>query len=212
MPIAHQVEFIRRYLEAPQTVGAVLPSSRQLALALAAPFADHEKPARVLEVGAGTGAVTRVLGDLLGPDDRLDVCEIEPSFADILDREVLSRDSLAKPRQEGRVRLLRMAVEEIQADRAYDFIVSCLPFTAFALEDVNRIIGAMRLLLAPGGTLSYFEYAGLRRLRRALSIGRHRAEVSRLSAYLDDMIDAHQYSRTTVWRNIPPAFARHLHF
>ncbi|GAA3483532.1 translation initiation factor IF-2 [Streptomyces yanii] len=65
--------------------GAVAPSSRRLAAALAAPVTERAgQPLDVLEVGAGTGPVTRCLLPLLAPGSTLDVVEANPRFAAVL--------------------------------------------------------------------------------------------------------------------------------
>ena len=72
--ISRYIEFLRRFLANPKQVGALAPSSRRLAGALAEPPSHRTKPARILEVGAGTGAITTPLVDLLGSDHCLDLC------------------------------------------------------------------------------------------------------------------------------------------
>jgi phospholipid N-methyltransferase len=212
MSLAHQVQFLRRYLDAPRVIGAISPSSQYLATALAEPFAHRSRPAHVLEVGAGTGAVTRVLGRLLGPRDRLDVCEIEPNLADILDRDVLSLEPLGTARRQGRVRLIRGPVQEIDVPPTYDYVVACLPFTVFELEDVIDILEVIKRTLRPSGAFSYFEYLAVRPLARTFYMWTARRRFRDVSDYLDGMIRAHQYKRRIVWRNLPPAMARHLRF
>ena len=212
MSMSGRLRFLHRYLTVPHIVGAVAPSSAQMAEALVAPFAKRREPADVLEVGAGTGAVTRVIGQHLGPADRLDVCEIEPALADVLDREVLNEGPLAAARAEGRVRLIRGPVQQLHAPAAYDFIIAGLPFTAFTVADVREILRVIQRCLKPGGTFSYFEYVGLRRLACAAAMLSGRIRVRRVSAYLNRRIAAHQVGITTVWCNLPPAHARHWQF
>src|SRR5215813_13843699 len=62
------------------TTGAILPSSLFLARAMATDLKVPRRPARILEVGPGTGAVTREIVRLLQDDDRFDAVEINPSF------------------------------------------------------------------------------------------------------------------------------------
>ena len=128
------------------------------------------------------------------------------------DRDVLSREPLNAARQEGRVRLICGPVEEIDAPNTYDFIISGLPFTAFKLDDVRRIIAVIRRNLKPGGTFSYFEYAALRRIARTVSLGTRRDRVRKVSDHLDHLIAKHQVAKRTVWRNLPPAYGRHWKF
>ena len=208
----HHLAFLRRYFDNPHVVGAIAPSSSALGKALCAPYARSTRPARVLEVGAGTGAVTRVLSTLLRPTDTLDICEVEPAFADILQRDVLTLPGLAAGVADGRVCLLRKPVQEITAEDHYDFVISGLPLTAFAIRDVLAVMRVIRRCLKRSGVLSYFEYVALRKATRALALGRRRAHVRMVSAYLSRTIKTYEVDRTTVLRNFPPAHARHLQF
>ncbi len=212
MTLHHRLRFLTGYFRDPHIVGALSPSSSALAAALCEPFKRFGQPATVLEIGAGTGAVTRHLGPLLGEKDELDICELHPDFADILEREVLAQPEFAPGVEAGRVRLLRRPVQDLTCENRYDFIISGLPLTAFKLRDVRDVFKVIRRGLKPGGVLSYFEYVGLRRTSRLLSLGRRRARIQWVSAYLSRNIRDHQFDRTIVLQNIPPAHARHLRF
>ncbi len=212
MSLATKMRFLGRYVHEPDVVGAVAPSSRALAEALCEPFRRRSQPADVLEVGAGTGPVTRCISRLLGQRDSLDVCEVQNEFAEILKREVFASPALAPAVAAGRVRLLHMPVQKIPPDTRYDFVISGLPLTAFELEDVRSVLATIRRSLRPGGVFSYFEYVGLRRVSRTLSIGRKRTRIRRVSACLSETIRNHQFERATILRNFPPAHARHLRF
>jgi phospholipid N-methyltransferase len=183
-----------------------------LAIAVCEQYRKCERPATVLEVGAGTGAITRYLGSILRREDRLDVCEIQKDFADIIERDVLSRGPLASATAEGRVRLLRHAVQALSADHQYDFIISGLPLTAFELKDVEEVFGVIRRSLKPGGVFSYYEYIALRRTSRVLAIGKSRRRLKGVSRFLTKQIRAHEFERKAVLGNVPPAYARHLRF
>jgi phospholipid N-methyltransferase len=148
----------------------------------------------------------------MGEDDELDICEVEPEFADILERDVLSQPELAPGVATGRIRLFRQPVQELTGENRYDFVISGLPLTSFALRDVQDVFKVIRRGLKPGGVLSYFEYVGLRRTSRLLSLGRQRARIAAVSAYLSEQLSEHQFERTTVFTNLPPAYARHLRF
>lgn len=210
--IQHSLKFIREYVSHPTTVGAVAPSSPALARALCEPFRRFRRPARVLEVGAGTGAVTRYLGQILGPEDELDICELQPRLADVLRRDVLRQPQFDKPVKEGRVRLLVMPVQDIGVKNHYDFIISGLPLTVFGLEDVQDVFSSFRKYLKRNGVLSYFEYVAMRRTSRTLALGKSRRRIRSVSRFLSDRIKDHQFARHTVLRNFPPAYARHLQF
>jgi len=203
--------FFTQYLKQPKSVGSIAPSSKALAEAVCEPYAECDRPARVLEVGAGTGAITRHLGSILKPTDELDVCEIEPSFRQVLENDVFTIPAIQPGVQQGRIKLFIQPVQQLPADRKYDFIVSGLPLTIFELKDVQAVFDIFRRCLKPGGVFSYYEYIGLRRTSRALTLGRDRDRIRAVHGFMNDYIRHHQFRRRTVLSNLPPAHARHLH-
>lgn len=212
MSAGYRWRFLKEYLIDPTTVGAIAPSSRSLAAALCEPFRRRSRPAKVLEVGAGTGAITRYLGPLLGDADELDICEIQPEFVEVLEGEVLTQRDFASGVADGRIRLFCQPVQEIAHRDRYDFIISGLPLTAFELGDVREAFGAFRRCLKPNGVLSYFEYVALRMVARSLAVGRRGRRVRSVSRFLSEQIRRNQFDRRTVLINLPPAYARHFRF
>src|SRR5205809_32873 len=67
-----------------RSTGAVLPSTRFLARALVSELRTPREPARILEVGPGTGSVTKEILHHLQARDRLDLVEINPRFVTLL--------------------------------------------------------------------------------------------------------------------------------
>src|SRR5947208_12193139 len=84
-------DFFREFRRHFRTTGAILPSSRFLARALVRHLRVPRPACRILEVGPGTGSVTREIARLLGPGDRLDAVEINPYFVGLL-RQRLRED------------------------------------------------------------------------------------------------------------------------
>lgn len=210
--VRHHTAFLKQFLRRPQSVGAVAPSSRHLARALCAPYENAVGPSRVLEVGAGTGAITRYLGTVLRPTDELDICELSSEFADILRRDVLASESLANAVAEERVRLLVGPVQDVVGDRRYDFVISGLPLTSFTIDQVKAVLHRIREVLKPGGVFSYFEYIGLRWLSSYIMMGSEGRRAREVSAFMSDNIRTYQTARQPILRNVPPAFARHWQF
>jgi phospholipid N-methyltransferase len=204
--LTQRLPFVREVVRNFHTTGAVAPSSRRLAARLVAPFA--RSGGAVLEVGAGTGAVTRALAAVLRPADRLDVVEVNPRFVGVLRRAVLAEPVLAAVANQ--IRIVPGSVTEVGLDRRYDAIVSCLPFTNFDPEEVRTILRRYVAALAPGGHLTYFGYLGTRAARAVVASrperDRHRA-VAAVLAEFDHRYDAR---RSTVWANLPPARVREL--
>jgi len=204
--------FLREYLANPRVVGSVTPSSKALAAALCAPYQKHRKACSILEVGAGTGAVTRQLGSILGTEDQLHICEKQPQLVQVLRDTVLCEAQFAVAVDEGRVKLLQGSFQEMVGEGVYDFVVCGLPFTAFDLSDVEEIYAVLRKCLKPQGVFSYFEYVGLRRVSRIASLGQERKRIRSVSAFLSDNIRRFQFDKQFVPWNMPPAWARHLRF
>lgn len=212
MNLRNRLEFVRGYLRSPKSVGAWGPSSTQLADMICRPFEQRKGPSRVLEVGAGTGAVTRRLVRLMDEDDELDVCEIDPDLAKALERDVLRKPPASHALEEGRIRLHCCPVQDLEGEDVYDFIVSGLPLTSFDVEDVVRVMELYQRVLKPEGVLSYFEYVGLRKLSVLASLGRREARAVSVSSLLDRKIARHQVGRVTAFVNFPPAHVRYFRF
>ncbi|MFF9035483.1 class I SAM-dependent methyltransferase [Streptomyces sp. NPDC014892] len=192
-----------------RTTGAIAPSGKALARALTEPVrARAPRPLSVLEVGAGTGAITRALIPQLPRGSRLDIVEANPRFAARLRRLAAAHPHLAdRPAQ---VSVHKAFVEDLDTDERYDVIISGLPLTNFEPAQVERIMSRYLELLHPGGTLTYFAYLGTRKAR-ALTASRAAA---RRHAAVHDLMAAYQRTyatgRWTVWANLPPAHAWHL--
>ncbi len=212
LAFVHNLQLIKRYVRDPKVVGAVTPSSRALAEAMSRHYKNYDKTASVLEVGAGTGPITRYLGTILGDDDSLDICEVQPSFVKILHRDVVSSKTFRPAVKAGRVRILAKPVQRLVDENRYDFIISGLPFTVFELQDVRHIFDVIRRVLKPGGVFSYFEYIGMRKISRNCSLGNKRSRVRNVSSFLNRLIREYQFDREMVFKNLPPAYARHLRF
>ncbi len=201
-------EFVRRY----HTTGALLPSGRLLAAALCRHVGQGQGSGaqRILEVGPGTGAVTSTLVERIGPRDRVCLVEVNDAFVACL------RESFAtKPTYRAvadRVELVHGRVEELPGDGTYDLIISGLPLTNFAAEDVREIIRQFSRLLRPGGVLSFFEYIGIRSMRSVVTNREDRQRLRAINTILDEAFDGREIKRDWIWLNVPPAWALHVRF
>jgi phospholipid N-methyltransferase len=168
----------------------------------------YVKSRRILEVGPGTGAVTaRIIHDMRA-DDRLELVERNDQFVARL-RERLQRDEMLRPCAE-RITLHHAGVEELSEDRPYDVIVSGLPLNNFSVAFVEQLIGKLSRLLAPGGTLSFFEYIAVRRAKAVLGRQAERERLRGIGHVLGELLDAHEICRDRVLANVPPAWVHHV--
>ncbi|WP_196949751.1 class I SAM-dependent methyltransferase [Kitasatospora sp. SUK 42] len=211
--------FLAEALRTFHDTGALAPSGAELVNALVVPVTSRpNRPISVLEVGAGTGVVTRRLAHVLRPGDRLHVVEANPRFA-----ERLREDPVLAARQPGvAVRLSACRIEELSeaarregtaedetegAAERYDVIVSGLPFTNFEPGQVRNILDLYLRLLVPGGELTYFGYLGTTTARTLVSGPRQGARHRAVVRLLRRFETTYGLGERTVWRNLPPARA-----
>ncbi len=187
-PLRDSMQFLGTFVRNPRTVGAVLPSSRQLARALAADLPVSEG-GLVLEYGPGTGPVTQAIVEAL------------PAGAHYLGIE---RDAGFCARLRQRFPALAFHhgsvehVEEIVAAHHRGqpaAIVSGLPFASLPVQVQQAVVGGTAAVLADGGEFRTFQYVHAYGLPAAVRFRRAMAE--RFSGF--------RRSRA-ILANVPPAF------
>jgi len=174
-----EVKFIRSWIEKPISTGAVMPSSRVLARAMAR-YVDPQSNGPVIELGPGTGPVTQALVRQGVDPARLILVEFNPDFCRLL----RTRYPAATVVQGDAYRLRR--VLENHVDEPAAAVVSGLPLVTKPLRTRVRLISDAMTLLAVGAPFVQFTYAMLPPIPKELS--GVRAEASEL-----------------IWMNLPPA-------
>ncbi|MCG3138298.1 MAG: hypothetical protein HJJLKODD_02160 [Phycisphaerae bacterium] len=204
------LSFIKQFINNPFEIGAIAPSSKFLAKALTEPLSQHRRPVNVLEIGAGTGAVTKHILPLIGPEDRLDIVEANSQLARHLKQTHLEQPATQPAYESGHIRLFTQQIQLVDQLLDYDYMVSGLPFTSFEIRDLMLVLKKLRKHARPGCILSYFEYIALRPALVAIRRGPRGWRQRVVSAYMDRQIEAHQQFRRNIFLNVPPAIARHL--
>ena len=189
-----------------------MPSGRRLSVALVRfvrETANHHAR-RILEVGPGTGAVTRHLIRSIDRADRLDLVELNKSFVDCLnDRFRWDRDfQPVAPR----CRVLYCPLEDLSAETTYDLIVSGIPMNNLTAPEVERILCTLRRLAGKGATVSFYEYMGVRRLKASLSGSAERHRLRGVEEVVGRLLRNHEIRRDWIWSNVPPAWVHHVRF
>lgn len=212
--------FLREFRRTFESTGAVLPSGPALGHALAHFVREGPSPCplpagegkqagrRILEVGPGTGAVTGHIVRALRPSDELELVERNDDFVARL-RERLQTDDMLRPSAD-RITLHHAGVEELSEDRPFDVIVSGLPLNNFSIAFVEQLLGKLSRLLAPGGTLSFFEYVAIRHVKATLSRRAERERLRGIGQLLDNFLREHEIRRDRVLVNVPPAWVHHV--
>jgi phosphatidylethanolamine/phosphatidyl-N-methylethanolamine N-methyltransferase len=177
--------FLKRWLRRPFAVGAVVPSGRLLAEAMArTTFAEMKgREGHVIELGAGTGEVTKALLGAGIPADRLALVERDPELASFLRRHFTG------PRiVEGDAARLPKILSE-QGIGSVSAVVSSLPLLSLPADVVRGIVEGVFDALPRGGALVQFTYGPAQPVPRTLS------QSLRLVGTRGPRI----------WRNMPPA-------
>jgi phosphatidylethanolamine/phosphatidyl-N-methylethanolamine N-methyltransferase len=208
-PFADSALFFREYLRNFHTTGAILPSGRRLAAALTRFVrSPSSAPRRILEVGPGTGAVTRRIVRSMDRSDRLDLVELNDTFVAQLRRRFQVEPAFLA--MADRTRVLHCPVEDLPGGDCYDVIVSGLPLNNFSVAQVERILTALTGRLTPGGMLSFFEYIAVRPARALVSGRADRVRLRGVGKALRAVLDRHEVRRDAVWLNVPPAWVHHV--
>jgi len=188
-PLRRNLGFLRRWLQNPRAVGAVVPSSRSLASAMAAEI-DLTAPGAVVELGGGTGNVTAAL--LLAgvlPQD-IAVVERDPVFARVIAARFPQVRVLQGDAAELR-RLLREAgIGPVKA------VISGLPLLSIPDRICLRIIAEAAGALTEDGVLVQFTYGPASPVSRRI-LARVGLEARRTSWVVDNFPPA------SVWRYRP---------
>ena len=202
------VEFFRQFRTQFHTTGAIAPSSRHLARAMTRHIAEARGPANILEVGPGTGAVTRRILRLLKAEDRLDLVELNESFADLL-RQRFQSDPVFKSAA-GQARVHVCGIEAFESDVRYDFIVSGLPFNNFSPAFVEQVLEALFELRRRAESSPFSSTCMSRPLRMIVSPSAERTRLGELDRVVNAFLGRHGISRDSVFLNMPPAWVQHL--
>ena len=206
--LSEHLTFFRQFRSRFETTGAIAPSSRFLANAMTRPLSRRTGPTRVLEVGPGTGAVTRQIVRLLKPEDTFDLVEINEDFADLLRRQFSDDPAFQSAADRSTVHCVPL--QEFRPEQPYDVIISGLPFNNFPSQLVEELIDHCLSLLAPRGEMAFFEYMFVRPTRRRITRGPTKQRLGEIEAVLNERFERHRVKRDWVFVNVPPAWVQHL--
>jgi phosphatidylethanolamine/phosphatidyl-N-methylethanolamine N-methyltransferase len=174
-----EVAFIRHWIDKPLSMGAVTPSSKVLARAMAR-YVDPESAGPVIELGPGTGAVTKALVEHGVDPARLVLVEFNPSFCRLLRTRYPAATVI-----QGDAYRIKHLLSGLLRDPAAA-VVSGLPLQTKPFKRRLQLIDEAFELMAPGAPFVQFTYA------MVTPIPKKHAEVT---AHPSELI----------WQNLPPA-------
>lgn len=144
--------FFKGFLNHPERVGSVVPSSRFLEKRIVE-TADISRARLVVELGPGTGGTTRAILRALPPEGRLITIEINPEFSARL-------AAIDDPR------LINHVGSAVDIDGILthyglgrpDVVVSGIPFSTMPPTTAREILGSMWSSLAYGGRFVAYQF------------------------------------------------------
>src|SRR5262249_9326762 len=127
--------FLGKFLRHGTAIASIAPSSRWLAHATLQNI-DWRSARSIIELGAGTGPMTRVIRALAHPECRVLVVERDPDFAELLHARFSERANFEVI--QGDVRDLAALLHD-RGFTSADHVVSGLPVPSFA-RDLRNIL------------------------------------------------------------------------
>jgi phosphatidylethanolamine/phosphatidyl-N-methylethanolamine N-methyltransferase len=170
--------FLRRFVAKPFKVASPVPSGRDLARRVAAQI-DLNVPGPILELGAGTGAVTEAILGAGAPRERLIAVEQDDEFVSLLKQQfqaitVVKGDAFA----------ISDILRSAGVTQLLSAIVCGLPVLSRPPEIRAKLIDDAAVHLRKGGRFIQFSYSAKPPLPSLLSMNVQHA--------------------ATAWRNFPP--------
>jgi phosphatidylethanolamine/phosphatidyl-N-methylethanolamine N-methyltransferase len=177
----HGLVFALGCLRDPRRMGAIAPASRALARAIGLEV-RRSRLGVLIELGAGTGAITRELAQSVPPRGRFVVIERDPDFARLL----RTAFPLAEVLNHCASRLYALAIEELLPVT----LVSSLPLLSMPRAEARECVDSMLALMArqPGSRLIQYTYAA-----------------PHLRPFNHIPPGWHWRRSASVWANLPPA-------
>jgi phosphatidylethanolamine/phosphatidyl-N-methylethanolamine N-methyltransferase len=173
-----EVRFIGSWIKKPLAVGAVTPSSKPLARAMAQ-YVDPDATGPVIELGPGTGPITEALVEHGVDPSRLVLVEFNPAFCQLL-RERFPEATVVQ----GDAYRLRDTLAQYTR-HGVSAVVSGLPLMAKPLRMRMRLLREALALLAPNAPFVQFTYAVVPPIPKLAGVTVEASE--------------------RIWRNMPPA-------
>jgi phospholipid N-methyltransferase len=182
------IQFLQAFLKNPSKVGSIAPSSTELALKMIEGITPDENNI-VLELGVGTGAITKYLKEIV-PDEK--------SYLGIeLDRNLVKSLKTKFPHLK-MVRGNACDLEKIHQKTGLGkvgYIISCLPFVSIPNDTGEKILLEIDKFMQKGCTFRTFQYAH----------GFYFPSAIKLREFMRNRYGKSQKSPLVV-KNMPPAF------
>lgn len=200
---ANNIAFIKGILKHPETVGAFFPCSRFTAEQVCS-FIDHSHGSlSILEIGCGTGALTKSIQKRLHNGDTLDLVEIMPEYCTELEK-LFGDDE--------RISLFCGSILDWHPQKKYDVIICSIPFNIFKSDFVQSVFDHVQTLAKPNATFSYIELMWVTRIKKAFLDKQERDSLEKTLTIMRNVRKEFGIRTDKVYLNVTPVYVHHLRF
>jgi phospholipid N-methyltransferase len=182
------IQFLQAFLKNPGTVGSITPSSPELARRMVAGLRPDSNNV-VLELGVGTGAITKFLQEIVPNDESYLGIELDRDLVRTLKRNYPDMKI---------VRGNALEASELHAKSGLGkvgTIICCLPFVSMPNEVGEKILLEIDKFMQKGCTFRTFQYAH----------GYYFPSAIKLREFMRDRYGKSKRSPLIV-KNVPPAY------
>ncbi len=183
------IEFLQAFLKNPGKVGSIRPSSPELAQKMIEGIVPSKEDA-VLELGVGTGAITKFLQEVV-PDDRSYLgIELDRDLVQLLKRNFTDMTIVRGNAVD------TWAIHKRSGIGKIGYIICCLPFVSLPNEVGEKILQQVDKFMQQGNcTFRTFQYAH----------GYYFPSAIKLREFMRDRYGRSRKSPLIV-KNVPPAY------
>ena len=146
------LQFLKGFLKKPGTVGAIAPSSPELAQKMIEGVEANENNI-ILEIGCGTGAITKFLQNSIPSKNSFLGIEIEKKFVERLEQELPEMNIVCGDACHSSKILTEHGLGKV------GYIISGLPFVVLPKEVSEGILGEVDKMMDKGCLFRTFQYA-----------------------------------------------------
>ena len=149
------IQFFKESLKNIKEVGTIFPSSKSVVEKMVAPI-NFEKKLTILELGSGSGVITKKLLGKISCDSQLICFETNKKFYQELKKindkkMILINESAEK---------MKSYLDEFEIEKV-DYIVSSVPLVSLPKETTNKILSISVEILGESGKLIQLQYTKL---------------------------------------------------
>ncbi len=149
--LKERTQFIRSFIKNWRQIGSITPSSSFLAKKMIKDL-DLKNADLIIELGSGTGSITRHILREMGENTSLMAFELDKTLCDFIENDLKDR----------RIKIINDSVLNIDKylnNRKVDYIISGIPLACLNDNDKSYLLKSIKNSLKDGGKYVQFQYS-----------------------------------------------------